>query len=394
MRSQFVLLASTFAIFMVAAGAPSPLYAVFQHQWGFSATMLTAIFAVYALSLLVTLLIAGSLSDYIGRRPIILSAIVFEAIAMTILALAQNAGWLITARVIQGIATGLATSALSASLIDTEPDDKPGLGHLANAVVPLASLGIGALGAASLVLYLPWPTHLVFWILCLACLFVAVGVARMAETVEPKPGWRRALVPVILIPGEARSTFVAVAPCLIAGWALSGLYMSLGPSVANQLTHGHHHLLGGLVILGLTGAGATSSAFFRRRPNNHLIMAGTVMSAAGLGFTVFSVTTSNASIFLLGTIIAGIGFGPAFTGSFRSIMEKSPADKRAGLASAVYVISYIAFGAPVIIAGIATTKAGLHKTVLTYTVLAIVLYLLTLILSSVQLRSSRITDQD
>src|SRR3954451_17811700 len=67
----FWLLGSTLLAFMAAASAPSPLYVVYQHRWGFSATTLTAVFAVYALALLLALLTVGGISDHVGRRPVL-----------------------------------------------------------------------------------------------------------------------------------------------------------------------------------------------------------------------------------------------------------------------------------------------------------------------------------
>jgi len=71
--AAFWLVAGVFFMLMFAAATPSPLYRVYQAEWGFSATMLTAVFAVYAFVLLATLLFFGSLSDYLGRRRVILA---------------------------------------------------------------------------------------------------------------------------------------------------------------------------------------------------------------------------------------------------------------------------------------------------------------------------------
>lgn len=88
-----------------------------------------------------------------------------------------------------------------------------------------------------------------------------------------------------------------------------------------------------------------------------------------------------AFLFFLGTMIAGIGFGPTFTGSFRSIMDRAPKDQRAGLASTVYIISYLSISLPVILVGIVTTKVGLRSASLVYILSAAGLYVLALLLS-------------
>jgi uncharacterized protein (TIGR03086 family) len=73
------LLAGVFVLLFFSAATPSPLYGVYEAQWRFSATTLTAVFAVYALALLVALLVFGSVSDYLGLRPVIVASLVMAA---------------------------------------------------------------------------------------------------------------------------------------------------------------------------------------------------------------------------------------------------------------------------------------------------------------------------
>ena len=107
--------ALTLASFLAASNAPTPLYRLYQQAWGFSSGMLTLIFAVYAFSLLVALLTMGALSDYLGRRPVILAALGLEAVSMLMFAHAQDAQALLWSRVVQGFATGMASAALGAA---------------------------------------------------------------------------------------------------------------------------------------------------------------------------------------------------------------------------------------------------------------------------------------
>lgn len=71
-RSSLWFLAITLLSFLAASTAPTPLYHLYQDQLHFSAAVLTLIFGVYALSLLAALLTVGSLSDHLGRKPVIL----------------------------------------------------------------------------------------------------------------------------------------------------------------------------------------------------------------------------------------------------------------------------------------------------------------------------------
>jgi len=384
------LFAATFALFIAAASAPSPLYAIFQQQWHFSAITLTVVFAVYAFALLVALLFFGSLSDHIGRRPVLLGALAIEVASMAVFASAQSVTWLIVARLLQGLGTGIATAVVSAGLIDTEPKNRPGLASLFSTILPVASLGMGALFAGLLVAYGSWPTHLVFWLLCVLSIVTSIGIIRMPETITRKPGWQQSLVPIVSIPPGTKGPFLTVGLGLVASWALVGLYLSLGPSVMDGLLPSRSHMVGSLIIVALTAAGAFSSALLRKRKDAQLLVVGAIFASIGLSICVYGIATSSAALFFVGTIVAGVGFGPALTGGFRSIMSHAPSDQRAGLASVVFIVSYLALSIPVVVAGIATVKVGLNTTVIGYNIGCIILYLLTLALLKLRLRATPI----
>src|SRR5439155_1234413 len=154
-QASFWIVATTFGLFLFAAAAPSPLYAVYAGLWQFSAGALTEVFAVYAIALLVALLFTGSSSDFVGRRPIILVALVIQLASIVLFLVASGIEWLFAARIAQGIATGIATGALGAALVDLQPPDNPALASLVNSAGPILSLDIGAV---AIVITRAWAT--------------------------------------------------------------------------------------------------------------------------------------------------------------------------------------------------------------------------------------------
>ena len=150
----------------------------------FSATTLTAVFAVYALVVLVTLLVFGSVSDYLGRRPVILAALAVSRGACALFLAAHGVGLLFAARALQGVAVGAATGALGAALIDLQPEGS-GLAPVVTTAATILGLGAGALGASALVQYGPAPTHLVWWLLLGAFAWPPPGYWRCPS---PRPG--------------------------------------------------------------------------------------------------------------------------------------------------------------------------------------------------------------
>ena len=251
----FWLAAGVFFLLFFAAAAPSPLYGVYQAQWRFSAVTLTAVFAAYALLLLVTLLVFGSLSDYLGRRRVILAGLAMAAGACGLFLAAHGVGMLFAARALHGAAVGTASSALGAALIELQPEGS-GIAPVITTAASLLGLGAGGLGASALVQYGPAPTQLVWWLLLGAFTVAAVAVLAMPETAPGRPGVLASLRPRVAVPRQARGTFAMALPCLIAVWMISGFYLSLGPSLAAQVLRSPDLLWGGLVIFLLAGIGA------------------------------------------------------------------------------------------------------------------------------------------
>ncbi|MFI9163136.1 MFS transporter, partial [Kitasatospora aureofaciens] len=158
-RGAFRLHASVLVGLLAASSAPTPLYALYQAAWHFSAMTLTVVFSAYALALLVALLTAGTLSDHLGRRPVLAGALLAEAAAMAAFATPNGVPALIAARILQGLATGVATSAAGAALLDFEDPERPGRATVANGIGPVAGMAAGVLAATALVQYAPAPTR-------------------------------------------------------------------------------------------------------------------------------------------------------------------------------------------------------------------------------------------
>jgi hypothetical protein len=362
----FWLLGGLLGLFLFAASAPSPLYALYQVDFGFTSSTLTLIFAVYAIALLATLLVAGSLSDYVGRRPVIIAALLVNVAATATFLVANGVGLLYLARILQGAATGAATGALSAGLLEMQPEGTVGLGPVVNSAAPTTGLAVGGLGAGALVEYGPDPTHLVFWLLLVAFIVGIAGVLAMPESGTRRPGAVAALRPRVGIPQAARATFVRTLPCLVALWALGGFYLSLGPSLAAQMLESANHLWGGLVIFLLTGLGAAASTLLRRSNPQTAMVAGCATLVIGVGATIVAMAMATAVVFLVGTAVAGVGFGLAFLGAFRTLSALATPSDRARLVTTIYIASYLAFSIPVVIAGAAANHFGLHATAMVY----------------------------
>jgi MFS family permease len=364
--TAFWLVAGALFLLLFASGAASPLYGVYQAQWRFSAITLTAVFGVYALVLLVTLLVVGSVSDYLGRRRVISVAMAAGAGACGLFLAAHGVGLLFAARALSGAAAGTATSAGGAALIDLQPEGS-GRAPVVTSAATLLGLAAGALGTSALVQYGPAPTHLIWWLLLGASAAAAVAVLAIPETAPGRPGVLATLRPRVAVPRQARTTFAVALPCMIAAPALLGFYLALGPSLAAQVLRSPDLLWGGLVILLVAGSGAAASVALRGVGGAAAMQAGCLVLLAGAAMTLAAIQTASAAAFLAGTAVAGAGFGMGFfLGAYRILTPLAGSGQRASLIAALWIVYYLAFSIPVVIAGVATTHVGLHRTAVVF----------------------------
>ncbi len=383
----FVLLASLLVFFLAASSAPTPLYGTYQAMWHFSPITTTAVFGTYALSVLLSLLFVGRLSDHVGRRPVLLAAVALQFPAMLLLSSANGVGELFGARLLQGIATGAAAGAIGAGLLDINAKN----GTLANSVAAPIGTASGALIGGLFVQFLPAPLHLVYLVLLAIFIVQFIGLLFMSETVTRKPGALQSLRPEFAVPKRARGPLFAAIPALIAGWSLAGLYGSLAPSVVQRMAHSHSLLLGAMPLFIGAGFGAIAIVFGRNRVPAKLMRYAAVALVVGVGLTLAATEAESVALFFVGTAIAGTGFGASFQAAVRTVVPLAHPHERAGVLSVLYTVSYLALGLPAVIAGwLVVHEGGLMQTMREYTLFVRALGVLALVASLRQERGERV----
>jgi predicted MFS family arabinose efflux permease len=352
--AAFYLQASIILFFLAGSSAPTPLYSLYQAAWGFSPITVTVVFGIYALAVLAALLVFGRLSDHVGRRPILLVATVIQAVTMVLFATAHGVAALLAARVVQGLSTGAAAGAVGAGLLDLDRSK----GAIANAVSPMLGTATGALVSSLMVTYLPAPTVLVYVVLGAVFAAQVVGILAMPESVTPRPGALATLRPRFQLPAQSRVEMVLAVPALVAAWSLVGLYGSLGPSLVRRLLGSHSSLPGGLALFVMAASGALAVLVSHRRTPRFMTVAGTAALIAGVGLMLLAIAHASATLLFAGAAVSGAGFGNAFQGAIRSVILPAPAHQRAGVLSVLYVVAYLAMGAPAVLAGVGVVHGG------------------------------------
>ncbi|GAA4854315.1 MFS transporter [Saccharopolyspora rosea] len=357
-------------LFLVGSTTPSPMYALYQQRWHFSAIVLTEVFAVYAVAILAALLLFGSLSDHVGRRPVLLAAVVVEIVAMAALGFAPNVGWLFAGRVLQGLATGVATSAISGALLDFQP---PGSnrGPLVNGVASGVGMAVGSVLAGALVQYAPGPTLTSYLVLIAAFALSLLGVLAMPEPVPHRRPLRDALRPQRpTVPAGRGRTFALLATTMLASWTVGGMFMSLGPSVAKGLVADAPYVVGGLTVAALAGVGGITQLVLSSWSGRRAVRVAAPLMIAGLAGVAASVLVGSAAVFFAAAVVLGVGWGLMFMGGFRMLTGLATPEHRAGTSAMIYVVAYLSASVPSVALGTVSTVFGLTAATLAFAITA------------------------
>ncbi len=344
------------------SSAPTPLYHLYQELFHLSPAMITLIFGSYSFALLAALLTVGGLSDYLGRRPLILLALVFNAAALIVFMVAESGTMLLLARIGQGFATGIAFPTFGATILDIDKRR----GSTLNSITAFLGLMIGTLAGGTLVAFAPEPTHLIYALLFALTVIGIVALAFMPETITGRPGALAAMRPHISVPQRARATLLKVTPVNVAGWALGGFYLSLMPTLVAVTTGITSPFVGGTVVSTLMLAATASVFVFRTWAPQRVLFTGTTALMIGVLITLSGVHLQAVGLLFLGTAVAGLGFGSIFSNILKIVLPLAESHERAGLFAAFLVESYLAFSIPAIAAGLAAPTLGLSNTAYVY----------------------------
>ena len=359
--AAYLLAAGVIGLGLFASLTPTPLYRSYSVLWHFSSLTLTLIYATYAFGVLASLLLVGSVSDDVGRRPVLLAALGALGASTVLFLLADSAVWLFVARGIQGVATGAALSAASAALLDLHPRRDPAAVGLANGTVAAGGIGLGMLVSSSLV-QIGWEPRALPYVVLLALLAVALaGAYWMPEPVRERSQFRLK-VERPHVPAVVRGPFALAALAVLSSWSIGALFFSLGPELAAHLFSSTNVIVSGTGVVALAAAATVAQLLTARTAPWLATSLGSVALAAGVLIIVAASATGSGATYLAGSIVGGAGFGAAFLGGLRALVAAIPPEHRAAVMSAFYVAAYGSLSVPAVLAGVVVTYVSLQST--------------------------------
>ncbi len=353
----FCLIAFLFAVGMLGTTLPTPLYVLYQAEFGFSAGVVTVIYATYALGVLASLLFAGRTSDAAGRRPVLFVALALAAASTVVFILAGSLGLLFVGRVLSGLAAGLFTGTATAMLSELVRPEARRRASLVATAANMGGLGLGPLLAGLLAEYGPRPTVLVFEVYLVLLALAAAGLIASPETVvdrsRPVIGFHG-----LGVPSGGRSEFAAAALAGFSAFTLLGLFSALAPSFLGNVLHVTNHAVGGAVVFGVFGVATLSQLLLSHVDTRPVVVGGLVFLLVALALIVAGLSAASLSVFILGSVAAGVGSGLVFMGSLATANHLAPADRRGQVVSTYFLVAYVGLTIPVIGVGVASEHVG------------------------------------
>jgi MFS family permease len=353
----FWLIAYAFAITMLGTTLPTPLYVIYQAQWHFSTSVITLIYAVYAVGVLAALLAAARSSDQVGRRPVLAAAIGLSILSAVTFILAPSVGWLFAGRVLSGLSAGLITGTATAALTETAA---PGSGRRASQVSTTANiggLGLGPLLAGLLAQYAPQPTVLPFLIQLGLVAIAGLGLLLVPETVSQRSALSLKFHG-LGIPQAGRAEFIAAGFAAFAAFSLLGLFSSLVPTFLGTVLHDTSHATAGAVVFLAFAVGIWTQLATSRLPSRPVILAGLAIFLAALALIVAGLSAASMPLFLVATVVSGIANGAVVMASLATANRLAPAHIRGQVISTYFVFAYVGLTVPVIAVGFGSQAFG------------------------------------
>lgn len=355
--APFWVVAIAFLLVMAYSTVPTPLYPLYQEIDGFPVSVVTVVFAAYAVGVVASLFLLGHVSDWMGRRRMLVIAILVSAFSAVLFMIFTDVAGLLVARVINGVSIGVLTATATAHLGELRANARPDENAIVAASVAgganLGGLALGPLIGGLFADYLPDPLHLPHTVLALVLIALAIAVALVPETVTPER--RRYRPQKIAVPASARGAFVAAGFAAFAGFALFGLFTSLAPTILVGTFDERGHLTAGMTVFIVFGSAAAAQVLLARVARRTQLLFAALACGSGLVAIAVGALAPSFWLFLVGGLVAGAGVGALFKCALATASEVAEPGRRGETLAAIFLVAYCGLAIPVLAIGAALT---------------------------------------
>ncbi|QHC71985.1 MFS transporter [Rathayibacter sp. VKM Ac-2801] len=378
-RHGFRVIAVAFLAVMAFSTVPTPLYAIYQQRDGFPAFVVTVVFAAYAVGVVASLFLAGHVSDWLGRRRILLASILVEVLAAAVFLLWPDVPGLILARLLTGLGVGALTATATAHLAElraiARPEEGPGAARAVSTLVNMGGLALGPLVGGVFAVTVREPLVVPYAAFLVLLVVLGIGVALVPETVE-----RREVLPAyrpqrLAVPAASRGVFLSAAVGAFAGFAVFGLFTSLAPTFLAGRFGETSHLEAGAVSFGVFAAGALAQLVSTRLSSRTALRLAAVALTAGLLLVATGAVIVSVSAFIIGGVLAGAGVGLLFRLALGVAGSLATDETRGEVLAAMFLAAYLGLAVPVLAIGAALALLPAVPVLLGFVAVVLVLVL-------------------
>jgi MFS family permease len=359
-RGAFWSASLVLALCLWASGAPSVLYPVYAQEWGLTPVVTTAVFGLYPLALLIVLFFFGSLSDTIGRRRAMLIGIALIAASALVFAVAPNVGFLFLGRALQGVGTGLAIGAASASLVEQNFTANPRFPSSMTTASTATGLTLALVVSGLLAQTAPLPLVMSFGVLFALAVVTFILVLRTPRDPVSTGRWTFSTP---RLPRGMLRPFVLATISVSVAYAVGAIFLSLGADMARQFTGTTDLFVVGLLLGASSLTIGVTALLLSRVPAHTAIVVGATVSIVGLGLMALASATGSIGLLLAWCVVGGVGYSFAFTGGLGLISRAAPLHHRGATLSLLYLFSYLVQAVTAVGAGAIATSMGLQQAV-------------------------------
>jgi MFS family permease len=330
----------------------TPLYLIYQQQFGFSQITLTLIYAAYVIGNIAALLFFGHISDHVGRRLTALSAIAILIVAALVFLFAKSIAALYVARILSGLGIGITSGTGNAWLAELIDNGDKARATIIGTSVNFLGLGVAPLFSGVLAQYAPWPLQLSFIVYLIIVCAVAALIWSTRETVQHPDFGRVSFRPKLALPREVRALFVAPAITGFGLFALVGFYAALMPAILSHDLHIKNHAAAGALFFELAAVVAAVIVATQMFASRTAMMASLALMIPAAAAIVVAQVSASLSVMLAATAIVAVSTGLGYRGSLQVVQQNAPADKRAAVVSIYFICCFIGNALPVIGVGV------------------------------------------
>jgi len=357
-------------VFTMGTSIITPLLPLYASQFHLSNGTLTLLFATYTATVVPTMLVAGSASDRLGRKRVLLPAMFVLTCASLVFAFTESVSMLFVGRVLQGLAIGMFLGVGTAFVVDHAIPAKRALAAMAAGAFFRLGFGLGPGMAGLVAQYWGDPIHRPFQV-HLVLLAVGIGCVILASETVPRRRYKfeiRVGVP----KGQMRGFAGFMAPAAFTMSLMEGTVLSIVPLYLYDTLGERNVAIAGLCGFLVLGLGGMTPLVTRNVAPRLAVMIGLGVSAVVTWLIALAAVGGSALLVVVAAGIIGFVNGMILQGATVICSTVVPLQERGKLLSSLYMCAY-AGTVPAVGLGYLSLSIGLTATLVVFSIASCVL---------------------